>query len=111
MDLDVADMPEMNASLFAKVADDRRNIVVRVGAERATAERQTMARTVGQRQDAFQIFAGSGDAGQAEHRPGRIVRMNRHLDPAFLRCGNDRPQKVAEVGEQNFLVDVPVLPE
>ena len=73
VNLDVADMAEMQAALLAKMPDDRWDVIFRAGPQRAAAKSQAVAGAVDQIDNALQIFFRSRDARQSEHGPGRIV--------------------------------------
>ena len=82
------------------MADDGGDIVVRVGAQGTGAEADGVGGGVVELYNFVEVLLGMGDAGQAEDRPGRVVGVAGHDDPAFLAGGNDAVQEVLVVGPQ-----------
>ena len=101
-ELQVAHVREVDAAL--ERADDLGQVVLAAGAQRAGAQGHAVVRVVHHLQHAVQVLAAGDDARQAEHAPGRVVRMNGHIDVVLVAHGHDGLEEVLEVGEQRFVV-------
>ena len=55
-------------------------------------------------QHTMDVLLVDDDAGQAEHRPRRIVGMDGHIDAVFVAGGHDGLEEILEVIEQRLVV-------
>ncbi len=95
----------MNTAARSELAHERRNIVSRIRAERAGAERQSVRRIVDDREQPLEVVAAFDDARKTKNRARRIVWVNRHPDVATLGDRNNRAQEILEVGPKPGLVE------
>ena len=104
--LHVAHVQAADAVHLAEVADDRRDVVLHVGAQGAGAQAERVAGAVVELHHLVEALLVVRNARQAEDGPARIVRMAGHSDANLLAGRDDAVEEVLEVGQQLLLVDV-----
>ena len=80
------------------------HVVVRIDAQRAGAEGESVALAVNELHEALEILRVRDYAGQSEDSPRRIVGVDCHLDAVLLADRNDSVQEIAHVFPQLLLV-------
>ena len=102
--LQIADVGKVDASL--KGADHSRKIIVRVGAIGAGTEGHAVVAIIHHLHHPLQIGQVNDDSGKTKHAPGRIVRMNCHINVVFVTDRHDSFQEVFQIGKECFLVHI-----
>ena len=96
--LDVADVGEGDA--VVEITNHLREVIVRIWAERAAAQGQTIAGAVHHFHDGFEVGVIFDDARQAEDGKRRIVGVDTHLDAGSFGSRDDRFKEIFEVFAQ-----------
>ena len=93
--LDVADVRKRNA--VVEIMNHLHQVVIRVRAKRAAAQRQAVAGAIDHLQNRLEVGVVFDDARQAENGKRRIVRVNGHLDARLLGGGDDGFEEIFEI--------------
>ena len=109
MDLDIADMQEINALHLAEFADDMRNVVLTVRTKRTSADGETVARAVNHGCDFIEIIFVLDDARQAKDGNRRVIGVNSHLDTDFFGDRNDSFEEVFQILAQAVFIHAFIL--
>ena len=81
-------------------------IVLAVGSVRAGAESKSVVEIVHRLEHSDNVFLAGDDSRKTEHRPRRIIRMNRHVDVVFVAHRHDCLEEVNQIFKKLFVVDV-----
>ena len=109
MDLDVADVQEIDALHLAEFADDMGNIILTIRAERTGANSEPVARAVNHGCDFIEIIFVLDDARQAKDGNRRVIGVNSHLDADFFIDRNDGFQEIFQVLAQAVFIHAFIL--
>ena len=85
--LQVTDMCKVNSSLEG--TDHSRQIIIGIGSVGTGAEGHAIMRIVYHAHHALQIWQVNDDARKTEHTPGRIIRVDGHVNVIFVTYRHD----------------------